>query len=218
MAAVQRAIRRLNYPDLPRARQAPPRRRGRDVTERLLVTDVALLKTTNNIAVHIRMRGGQDRSLTLPLPQSAWLPGFAACVGLALGPTAVLPRLGMAAAPFVCNVPMTRTPISAAVIAMRGSAACGPRWATTSRRSSSTSSPGARRAAITASGFPSRWSTAKSRCFRCSKGRLPIRRGCAAATSSTSSRRQRGEPHPRREALQPSSRPRSHRGTAARPG
>jgi hypothetical protein len=35
---------------------------------RLLITDVTLIKTSDGITVHVRWRGGQDHSATLPLP------------------------------------------------------------------------------------------------------------------------------------------------------
>jgi hypothetical protein len=39
---------------------------------RLLVTDATLARTDNTITVHIRLKGGQDRTLALPIPLAAW--------------------------------------------------------------------------------------------------------------------------------------------------
>jgi hypothetical protein len=47
----------------------PQRERKRMV--RLLIEDVTLTKT-DQIRAHVRLRGGQTRSLTLPIPMSAW--------------------------------------------------------------------------------------------------------------------------------------------------
>jgi DNA invertase Pin-like site-specific DNA recombinase len=49
---------------------ATPQRERKRVT-RLLLTDVTLLKT-DTIAVHMRLRGGQQHSLTIPIPPTAW--------------------------------------------------------------------------------------------------------------------------------------------------
>jgi len=59
-----------DFPALWNNPATPQRERKRMI--RLLITDVTLLKTTTNITVQIRMRGGQDRTLTLPLPQPGW--------------------------------------------------------------------------------------------------------------------------------------------------
>lgn len=39
---------------------------------RLLLTDVTLIKNPKTITCHVRLRGGQDHTLTLPIPKSAW--------------------------------------------------------------------------------------------------------------------------------------------------
>ena len=39
---------------------------------RLLIDDVTINKTTENIHLHVRFRGGQTTSLTIPVPLSAW--------------------------------------------------------------------------------------------------------------------------------------------------
>lgn len=39
---------------------------------RLLINDVTLIKTADGITAHVRLRGGQDHTLTLPQPQNAW--------------------------------------------------------------------------------------------------------------------------------------------------
>jgi hypothetical protein len=46
--------------------------RERKRLTRLLITDVTLIKTGCGITVHVRWRGGQDHSMTLPLPLNAW--------------------------------------------------------------------------------------------------------------------------------------------------
>lgn len=48
----------------------PMRERKRLI--RLLLTDVTLIKTSDGITVHTRLRGGQNNTLTLPLPRNAW--------------------------------------------------------------------------------------------------------------------------------------------------
>ncbi len=48
----------------------PMRERKRAI--RLLVTDATLARTDNAITVHIRLKGGQDRTLSLPIPLAAW--------------------------------------------------------------------------------------------------------------------------------------------------
>jgi hypothetical protein len=50
---------------------ATPMRERKRLT-RLLITDVTLIKTGGGITVHVRWRGGQDHSMTLPLPLNAW--------------------------------------------------------------------------------------------------------------------------------------------------
>jgi DNA invertase Pin-like site-specific DNA recombinase len=50
---------------------ATPMRERKRLT-RLLITDATLLKTGSGITVHVRWRGGQDHSMTLPLPLNAW--------------------------------------------------------------------------------------------------------------------------------------------------
>jgi DNA invertase Pin-like site-specific DNA recombinase len=48
----------------------PARERKRMV--RLLLQDATISRTNENITVHIRLRGGQDHTLTLPLPLASW--------------------------------------------------------------------------------------------------------------------------------------------------
>jgi Recombinase/Recombinase zinc beta ribbon domain len=50
---------------------ATPMRERKRLT-RLLITDVTLIKADSSITVHVRWRGGQDHSMTLPLPPNAW--------------------------------------------------------------------------------------------------------------------------------------------------
>jgi DNA invertase Pin-like site-specific DNA recombinase len=50
---------------------ATPTRERKRLT-RLLISDVTLIKTSDGITVHVRWRGGQDHSMTLPLPLNAW--------------------------------------------------------------------------------------------------------------------------------------------------
>jgi DNA invertase Pin-like site-specific DNA recombinase len=59
-----------DFPALWNDPDTPQRERKRMI--RLLLTDVTLLKTDHHIAVHVRLRGGQHHSLTLPLPQPGW--------------------------------------------------------------------------------------------------------------------------------------------------
>jgi DNA invertase Pin-like site-specific DNA recombinase len=59
-----------DFPALWNDPATPMRERKRLI--RLLVTDVTLTRTQHNITACIRMRGGQDHTLTLPLPLSAW--------------------------------------------------------------------------------------------------------------------------------------------------
>ena len=48
----------------------PARERKR--IARLLLTDVTAARTSDTITAHIRLAGGQDHTLRLPIPQSAW--------------------------------------------------------------------------------------------------------------------------------------------------
>ncbi len=48
----------------------PARERKR--IARLLLTDVTVTRTPNQITAHLRLRGGQHHTLTLPLPKTAW--------------------------------------------------------------------------------------------------------------------------------------------------
>ena len=48
----------------------PARERKR--IARLLLTDVTVTRTTSTITAHIRLSGGQTRTLTLPMPKRAW--------------------------------------------------------------------------------------------------------------------------------------------------
>jgi DNA invertase Pin-like site-specific DNA recombinase len=48
----------------------PARERKR--IARLLLTDVTVTRTTSTITAHIRLAGGQDHTLTLPVPKRAW--------------------------------------------------------------------------------------------------------------------------------------------------
>jgi DNA invertase Pin-like site-specific DNA recombinase len=50
---------------------ATPQRERKRMT-RLLIDDVTINKTTENIHLHVRFRGGQTTSLTIPVPLSAW--------------------------------------------------------------------------------------------------------------------------------------------------
>ena len=58
-----------DFPTVWQAQETPQRERKRIV--RLLIEDVTLTKT-DAIHAHIRLRGGQTRSLTLPIPPPAW--------------------------------------------------------------------------------------------------------------------------------------------------
>jgi DNA invertase Pin-like site-specific DNA recombinase len=53
------------------ANPATPMRERKRVI-RLLVTDATLARTDNTITVHIRLKGGQDRTLSLPIPLASW--------------------------------------------------------------------------------------------------------------------------------------------------
>ena len=46
--------------------------RERKRIARLLLTDVTATRTTDTITAHIRLAGGQHRTLTLPVPKRAW--------------------------------------------------------------------------------------------------------------------------------------------------
>jgi DNA invertase Pin-like site-specific DNA recombinase len=59
-----------DFPALWNNPATPMRERKRLI--RLLITDVTLIKTSDGITVHVRWRGGQDHSMTLPLPLNAW--------------------------------------------------------------------------------------------------------------------------------------------------
>lgn len=48
----------------------PTRERKR--LARLLITDTTLARNDNTITVHVRLRGGQDRTLNLPVPLASW--------------------------------------------------------------------------------------------------------------------------------------------------
>src|SRR6516164_2714046 len=48
----------------------PARERKR--IARLLLTDVTVTRTTDTITAHVRLAGGQTRTLTLPMPKRAW--------------------------------------------------------------------------------------------------------------------------------------------------
>ncbi|MCE7003289.1 recombinase family protein [Kibdelosporangium philippinense] len=58
-----------DFPALWNNPATPMRERKR--IARLLLTDITLART-DNITVHIRLRGGQDHTLTLPLPLASW--------------------------------------------------------------------------------------------------------------------------------------------------
>lgn len=58
-----------NFPALWNNPATPMRERKR--IARLLLTDITLART-DNITVHIRLQGGQDHTLTLPLPLASW--------------------------------------------------------------------------------------------------------------------------------------------------
>ena len=46
--------------------------RERKRIARLLLTDVTVTRTSDTITAHIRLAGGQHRTLTLPVPEPAW--------------------------------------------------------------------------------------------------------------------------------------------------
>ena len=50
---------------------ATPARERKRIT-RLLLTDVTVTRTSDTITAHIRLPGGQDHTLRLPVPQTAW--------------------------------------------------------------------------------------------------------------------------------------------------
>jgi DNA invertase Pin-like site-specific DNA recombinase len=59
-----------DFPALWNNPATPMRERKRLI--RLLLTDTTLIKTSDGITVHVRFRGGQNRTLNLPLPPNAW--------------------------------------------------------------------------------------------------------------------------------------------------
>lgn len=59
-----------DFPALWNNPATPMRERKRII--RLLVTDVTLARTDTTITVHIRLKGGQDHTLQLPIPLTAW--------------------------------------------------------------------------------------------------------------------------------------------------
>ncbi|MET9030988.1 recombinase family protein [Nocardia sp. NPDC004168] len=59
-----------DFPALWNNPNTPMRERKRIV--RLLVTDATLARNDTTITVHIRLRGGQDHTLTLPIPLASW--------------------------------------------------------------------------------------------------------------------------------------------------
>ena len=46
--------------------------RERKRIARLLLTDVTVTRTSDTITAHVRLAGGQTRTLTLPVPDPAW--------------------------------------------------------------------------------------------------------------------------------------------------
>ena len=46
--------------------------RERKRIARLLLTDVTVTRTSDTITAHVRLAGGQTRTLTLPIPEPAW--------------------------------------------------------------------------------------------------------------------------------------------------
>ena len=46
--------------------------RERKRIARLLLTDVTVTRTSDTITAHVRLAGGQTRTLTLPVPEPAW--------------------------------------------------------------------------------------------------------------------------------------------------
>jgi DNA invertase Pin-like site-specific DNA recombinase len=61
-----------DFPTLFNDPATPLRERKRMV--RLLIEDVTIRRNNNTITIHIRLKGGQHHTLTLPLPQAAWQP------------------------------------------------------------------------------------------------------------------------------------------------
>jgi len=59
-----------DFPTLWRDPQTPNRERKRIV--RLLVEDVTLIRTKKTITAHVRFKGGSTKTLSLPMPLSAW--------------------------------------------------------------------------------------------------------------------------------------------------
>lgn len=59
-----------DIPTLWNSPTTPTRERKRMI--RLLLQDATISRTTHNITVHIRLRGGQDHTLTLPVPLAGW--------------------------------------------------------------------------------------------------------------------------------------------------
>jgi len=59
-----------DFPALWNNPATPMRERKRVI--RLLVADTTLARTDTGITVHIRLKGGQDHTLTLPLPLTSW--------------------------------------------------------------------------------------------------------------------------------------------------
>jgi DNA invertase Pin-like site-specific DNA recombinase len=59
-----------DFPALWNNPATPMRERKRLI--RLLLTDATLIRTSDGITVHVRLRGGQDHTLTLPLPLNAF--------------------------------------------------------------------------------------------------------------------------------------------------
>jgi DNA invertase Pin-like site-specific DNA recombinase len=59
-----------DFPALWNNPATPMRERKRII--RLLVTDATLARTDSTITVHIRLKGGQDRTLSLPIPLASW--------------------------------------------------------------------------------------------------------------------------------------------------
>jgi DNA invertase Pin-like site-specific DNA recombinase len=73
LTAEQQARIRALAADLPalwRKPATPTRERKRLI--RLLVTDVTLLKTDEHLTAHVRLSGGQQHTLTVPRPLTAW--------------------------------------------------------------------------------------------------------------------------------------------------
>src|SRR6266436_5435653 len=55
---------------IPISPPTPVRERKR--IARLLLTDVTVTRTSDTITAHVRLAGGQHRTLTLPVPKRAW--------------------------------------------------------------------------------------------------------------------------------------------------